>query len=96
MPGGSSGGSAAAVAAGFARVAEGRWRRIALAGAAVGLLSCALLTARQAAEYRDAGTLWRATLARNPGSSLAWVHLGKIHMQAGRHEEAVRCFRRAS
>ncbi len=54
-----------------------RWR----AGAgAVGLLVAALglLTWRQASTYRDAETLYRATLARNPDSWMAHHNLGRI------------------
>jgi tetratricopeptide (TPR) repeat protein len=53
------------------------------------LLSLAVLTWRQGAMYFDEKTLWRATLARNPASWMAYVNLGNTFVVEGRPEEAV-------
>jgi len=56
----------------------------------------ALLTWRQAGHYRDAETLYRATLARNPSSWMAHHNLGRIvSRQPGGLEEAIAHFRMA-
>jgi tetratricopeptide (TPR) repeat protein len=41
-------------------------------------LTCGVLTARQSAMYRDAETLYRTMLARNPGSWMAHDNLGNL------------------
>jgi len=61
-------------------VMTGRWsshaaRRVAI-GALVGGL--AALTWQQSANYRDAESLWRATIAVNPGSWMAHHNLGRL------------------
>lgn len=62
------------------------------AGAAVLLAGLTFLTAREAREYRDNETLWRATLADNPGAIMAWLNLGDTYVRQGRLEEAVATF----
>jgi tetratricopeptide (TPR) repeat protein len=59
------------------------------------LLPLALITWRQAHAYRDAETLWRATLRRNPASWMAHVNLGVALADKGRNEDAAASFRRA-
>ncbi len=54
-----------------------------------------VLTTLQSGDYRSPEVLWRATLARNPGSSLALVHLGNILSTRGEHGEALVLFERA-
>jgi tetratricopeptide (TPR) repeat protein len=66
---------------------------IALAGVLLTTLGAA--TRRQSAMYSDYETLFRATLARNPGSSLLYNNLGVILMSTNRETEAVPEFREA-
>jgi protein O-mannosyl-transferase len=47
------------------------------------LLVLAFLTYRQAGMYRDAETLWRTTIARNPTSGMAYNNLGLLLYQRG-------------
>lgn len=57
-----------------------------------------LLTWHQSALYRDGETLYRATLARNPGAWLAQNNLATliVHRSAADHEEALRRFEEAT
>lgn len=70
-------------------------RRAGAVGAALlaGLL--ALLSFRQARLYTDAETLWRATVARNPGCALAWNNLGVLALERGDDAQAERLFSEA-
>lgn len=70
-----------------------RWR-LAATGLAVALLvACGLLTWRQAGLYRDAETLYRDVLARNPACWLAYNNLGNIAgRDPARLAEAVECY----
>jgi tetratricopeptide (TPR) repeat protein len=52
-------------------------------------------TRAQTANYRDYETLFRATLARNPGSSFLHNNLGVVLMSTGREREAVPRFEAA-
>ena len=52
------------------------------------------LSWRQARNYRDDETLWRATLRTNPDTFLAHNNLGAALMAAGKHAEAVEHFER--
>jgi tetratricopeptide (TPR) repeat protein len=52
----------------------------------------ALLSWRESAEYRDNETLWRATLARNPQATMAWLNLGDTLLKAERLDEAIGIF----
>lgn len=61
----------------------GRW---ALGGV---LLALGFLVWRQAAIYRDAETLWRDTLAKNPGAWMAHNNLGLLLLDRGRSDEAI-------
>ena len=61
----------------------------------VAVLAFATLTVMQCGDYRSRETLWRATLARNPGSAMAWDQLGSEFQRASRHREATDCFQRA-
>ncbi len=47
-----------------------------------------VLTWNQCGAYKDEETLWRATIARNPRSSMAHNNLGVLLMREGRVEEA--------
>jgi tetratricopeptide (TPR) repeat protein len=68
-------------------------RRTAGAAVVVGLL--AILTWRQAGIYRDAETLYRATLERNPRCWLADNNLGIVEVESGRTAAARAHFVRA-
>lgn len=65
-----------------------RWIR---GGAAAALLlALGTLTWRQSGAYRDAETLYRATLDRNPGCWMAWNNLGFLQLTGtGRNAEAI-------
>jgi tetratricopeptide (TPR) repeat protein len=64
--------------------------------AAMGLVvTLAVLTGDQCAMYVDAGTLWRTTLARNPGCWMACDNLGNILLNAGKLDQAAAQFQRA-
>jgi len=72
------------------------FRKRALAGGVVAALVLALLaglTARQALVYRDLETLWRDTLAKNPGAWMAHTNLGMILVRQGRIDEGIAHYR---
>lgn len=81
----------------LALVAALAWRggRPAWAAAGVVLAVLGVLTWRQAHAYRDAETLWRDTLAKNPTATMAHVNLGMLLYDQGRVDEAVREYRAA-
>ena len=56
---------------------------------AVVLVLLGLLTWRQCGIYADIETLWRDTLAKNPGAWLAHNNLGIVLRQQGRVQEAI-------
>lgn len=72
-------------AAGGDRYGRARW----IAPAAV-LAALSLLTFRQCFIYKDRETIWRDTIAKNPGSWIAHSNLGSIHAEQGRWNEAIR------
>lgn len=82
----------ALAASGWARL-----RERAVAGArrsldAAAIALCAALGAlsfAHARDFRDAETLWRATIACNPGAFLAWSNLASHLNERGRHAEAL-------
>jgi Flp pilus assembly protein TadD len=53
------------------------------------LLTLGVLTWRQCGMYADVETLWRKTLARNPGCWMAHNNLGVLLRNQGRREEAI-------
>ncbi len=53
------------------------------------LAACGALTWRQAHIYRDLETLWRDTLANNPGSWMPLNNLGLELARQGRNDEAI-------
>jgi len=71
-----------------------RWapglRRIGFALGTLVLAALGFLTWRQGHVYRDLGTLWRDTLAKNPNAWLAHNNLGLVLSESGRRGEAVR------
>ena len=79
------------VAAGVSKVSRGRAWLPAILAAVLGVL-----TWRQAGTYRDEETLYRETLARNPGAWLAHNNLGNFLLAIpGRRAEAVAHFQAA-
>ena len=86
----------ALVAALVVRLAE--WLRtpaVVYGFATILLLVLVILTWRQAGMYADAETLWRQTLARNPGCWLGHVNLGGYLYEEGRMEEAMEHYQKA-
>lgn len=81
----------ALVAAAAAR-ASASWGAVRQTAAGLLLVILAVLTARQASDYRDAETLYRATLERNPRCWLAQNNLGNLLSLSGRAAEALPLF----
>ena len=57
--------------------------------AVVILCGLGVLTWTQAATYRDAETLWRSTLSKNPDCWMAYNNLGVLEFQKGQTEAAI-------
>lgn len=54
------------------------------------ILTClGLLTWRQSATYRDVETLWRTTIAKNPGCWMAYNNLGVLQFEKGQLGDAI-------
>ncbi len=64
-------------------------RRIAIAASVALLVVLASITWRQVHVYRNLETLWRDTLAKNPGCWLAHQNLGTVLLRAGKTKEAI-------
>src|ERR1035437_1320761 len=75
------------------RVSSGKLAAIALPALLLTTLGAA--TRQQSALYRDYETLFRGTLARNPGSGFLHSNLGVILMSTGRETEAAAAFEAA-
>jgi len=88
----------ALVSAGAA-VGSGRWRLCQLYNcsllALALLVALATLTWRQCRMYVDLETLWRTTLAGNPGCFLAHHNLGSFLFKQGQVDEAIAQFQQA-
>ncbi len=85
-------GVVALVASAWARLCEwsGRLGRYMNAVAVPAMfMILGVLTWRQASAYRDAETIWRDTLAKNPSCWMAHNNLGTALLQAGKVEEAI-------
>ncbi len=65
------------------------WRKAGRAPAGAFLAVLGWLTWQQCGMYRDAGTVYRTTLARNPACWMAYDNLGVILLQQGKPAEAV-------
>jgi protein O-mannosyl-transferase len=87
----------AGLAAGAAALAarDARIRSAAPLAAGLLLITLAALTWRQSRIYRDAPTLYQATLARNPDCYLCLNNLGTMAARGGEMEEAERFYREA-
>jgi protein O-mannosyl-transferase len=59
------------------------------------LVALVFLTWNQSTIYRSMETLWRDTIAKNPGSWLAYNNLGLVHYHRGELEQALPYFRKA-
>jgi len=70
-------------------------RRLAIAAASALLATLGMFTFLQSRAYRDIETLWRDTLAKNPGSWMAHHNLGNELLRQQRWEEAIESYRRA-
>jgi tetratricopeptide (TPR) repeat protein len=79
-------GTGITTAFGFLKKAP-RWLEPSFGG--VLLLSLGVLTWRQCWMYQDEETLWRTTIARNPGCLMAYNNLGNVLQARGRISEAV-------
>jgi len=64
-----------------------QWPVVAGCFAILGFLS--VLTWRQSATYHDLETLWRTTIATNPGCWMAYNNLGVIQFENGNVEDAI-------
>ncbi|MCC7406854.1 MAG: tetratricopeptide repeat protein [Phycisphaeraceae bacterium] len=71
------------------RLGLGRWRG---ALAVVILAPLMALTADHCRDFKDAETLWRDTLAKNPGAWMAHNYLGLIEMRRGNRSAAASDF----
>ncbi len=58
-------------------------------GAVVILAGLSLLSWRQSAMYRDMETLWRTTIAKNPGCWMAYNNLGVVQFEKGNIDDAI-------
>jgi len=59
------------------------------------LVALGVLVWQQCAIYRNEETLWRDTIAKNEGSWIARMNLGKTLFAQGRTDEALACYRTA-
>src|SRR5437588_5969125 len=64
-----------------------RWLGMVVVGAV--LITLSVLTWRQSAMYRDLETLWRTTIARNPGCWMAYNNLGALQLEKGNINDAI-------
>src|SRR6185436_17175298 len=83
-----------ALAGGAAEALARRPRVAAVAGGAV-LAGLGGLSWRQCRSYADAETLWRTTIARNPGAWIALNNLGSLVFERGESDEAIELLQRA-
>jgi len=64
-------------------------RPFVFAGGLAVLACLSWLTWRQSATYRDMETLWRTTIARNPGCWMAYNNLGVVQFEKGNIDDAI-------
>lgn len=86
-----------ALATGAASTLAERWQRPWLLHGLAALLLpvLGLLTWKQAARFQSERSLWEATVAVNPMSSLAHYGLAVVHVNAGEEDAAQACFTEA-
>lgn len=73
-----------------------RQRTAALVLLTVVTLALGVRSAVRSLDWKSSETLVRTTVRDNPGAAPAWSYLAAIHRDAGRNEEAMEGFRRAS
>ncbi len=90
-------GPIALVSAGIISTADtiSRSRAVIASAALVVVASLGALTWRQAGMYKDAETLWRTTLVKNPECWMADTNLGLVLFQQGRIDDAISHYRSA-
>ncbi len=90
-------GPIALVSAGLARLHQAKnWaQRVVPIASALILSALSILTWRQSATYRDAETLWRSTLEKNPDSWMAYNNLGIDLFEKGRYDEAIDAYNKS-
>jgi hypothetical protein len=81
-------GPVAVVAAGLARLSDGRWRVPALLASAAASLVLLVATNIRARTFRDDATLWQAATRDSPQSLYAAWMYGNALIESGRHAEA--------
>jgi protein O-mannosyl-transferase len=59
------------------------------------LIALGFLTWQQSRQYIDIETIWRTTIARNPGAWMAYSNLGSFLIARGNTNEAIADFRKA-
>jgi tetratricopeptide (TPR) repeat protein len=85
-----------ALSALLARLCADRLSRLLRTALAVALLlTLGMLTWREAGAYRDAETLYRTTLARNPECWMCLTNLGVVYANGGRNEAAIELYRQS-
>jgi len=72
-----------------------QYRAVIVSAALLVVASLGTLTWRQAAAYSDIETLWRATLAKNPGCWMAHTNIGLVLFQKGQIDDAIAHYRSA-
>src|ERR1017187_6209024 len=77
----------------MARVQWQRRTRVAVGGAILTVLG--VLSWQRCCAYRDEETLWRDTIAKNPGSWMAHENLGVLLQEAGKVTEAINHYQEA-
>ncbi len=70
-------------------------RALPVAAAAAAVAALGLLTRAQCAMYRDADTLYRTTIRRNPQCWMAYNNLGVVLVNAGRLREGIEQYEQA-
>src|SRR6202162_6174190 len=75
------------------KVGIARW--MAWAGAFAVIACLSVLTFRQSATYRDLETLWRSTIAKDPGSWMAYNNLGVVEFEKGNIDDAISKYERS-
>jgi protein O-mannosyl-transferase len=72
-----------------------QYRAVIVSVALLVVAGLGMLTWRQAATYTDIETLWRTTLARNPGCWMAHTNLGLVLLQEGKLDDGIAHYRSA-
>lgn len=74
---------------GASKSVTGRMLRLVLPVVCVGLtVALVVATRAQVAVWKDSATLWSTTIARRPGTGLAYASLASVHLQSGEYSLA--------